>query len=50
VHLNRRQDLPPEHQAVEVWHASGEFQRLKGLTAMGAGPKFAGLQLRLEEI
>jgi len=38
------------YQAVEVWSASGEPQRLEGCERLEAGPEFPGLQLELSEI
>ena len=42
--------LIPHDQAVEVWPASGEPQRLEGCEPLEAGPEFPGLQLQLSEI
>jgi Uncharacterized protein conserved in cyanobacteria len=42
--------LIPHDQAVEVWSASGEPQRLEGCERLEAGPEFPGLQLQLSEI
>ena len=42
--------LIPHEQAVEVWPAAGEPQRLERIELLEAGPDFPGLQLRLEEI
>ena len=44
--------LIPEHQAVEVWPASGsgEPQRIEAATSLDAGSPFPGLQIDLLEI
>jgi Uma2 family endonuclease len=42
--------LLPHDQAVEVWPASGEPQRLEACDRLEAGPLFPGLQLQLAEI
>jgi len=42
--------LIPHEQAVAVWPAAGEPQRLELIALLEAGPDFPGLQLRLEEI
>ena len=42
--------LLPHDQAVEVWPASGEPQRLEQIDVLEATPEFAGLQLQLAEI
>ena len=44
--------LIPEHQAVEVWPASGsgEPQRIEAATSLDAGSLFPGLQIDLLEI
>ena len=42
--------LIPHQQAVEVWLASGEQQRLEACDHLEAGPDFPGLQLNLQEI
>jgi Uma2 family endonuclease len=42
--------LMPHDQAVEVWPASGESQRLEQIDVLEATPEFAGLQLQLAEI
>ena len=42
--------LIPQEQAVEVWLASGESQRLEQMEQLEAGPEFPLLQLHLEEI
>jgi Uma2 family endonuclease len=42
--------LLPHEQAVEVWPASGEPQRLEACDRLEAGPQFPGLQLQLAEI
>jgi Uma2 family endonuclease len=42
--------LLPETRAVEVWHASGEPQRLEGLTVLEGEPELPGLQLDLAEL
>jgi Uma2 family endonuclease len=42
--------LIPHEQAVEVWPASGESQRLEQIEQLEAGTEFPGLQLQLTEI
>ncbi len=42
--------LIPHDQAVEVWPAGGEPQRLEACERLEAGPEFPGLQLELAEI
>jgi Uma2 family endonuclease len=42
--------LIPHQQALEVWPASGEPERLEGLKVLEAGPEFPGLLLQLDEI
>jgi Uma2 family endonuclease len=42
--------LIPHEQAVEVWPASGESQRLEQIEQLEACPEFPGLQLQLAEI
>jgi Uma2 family endonuclease len=42
--------LIPQEQAVEVWPASGEPQRLDQPALLEAGADFPGLQLQLAEI
>ncbi|QVL53662.1 MAG: Uma2 family endonuclease [Cyanobium sp. M30B3] len=42
--------LIPQEQAVEVWPASGEPQRLEQAALLEAGADFPGLQLQLAEI
>ncbi|MFM1899822.1 MAG: hypothetical protein RLZZ216_398 [Cyanobacteriota bacterium] len=42
--------LIPHQQAVEVWPASGESQRLERIEQLEAGSDFPGLQLQLGEI
>ncbi len=42
--------LLPHDQAVEVWPASGEPQRLDAADVLDAGAEFPGLQLQLAEI
>jgi Uma2 family endonuclease len=42
--------LLPHEQAVEVWTASGQPQRLNDCERLEAGPEFSGLQLQLSEI
>ena len=42
--------LIPQEQAVEVWPASGEPQRLEQAALLEAGVDFPGLQLQLAEI
>jgi len=42
--------LIPQEQAVEVWPASGELQRLEQAALLEAGADFPGLQLQLAEI
>jgi len=42
--------LIPDQQAVEVWPASGESQRLERIEQLEAGSDFPGLQLQLGEI
>ncbi|MBD2548799.1 Uma2 family endonuclease [Microcystis elabens FACHB-917] len=42
--------LLPEIRGVEVWRASGEPQRLKGLAVLDGEPELPGLRLELEEI
>ncbi len=42
--------LIPHQQAVEVWPASGDSQRLEGVEELRAGPEFPGLQLQLAEL
>jgi Uma2 family endonuclease len=42
--------LIPNHQAVEVWPASGDTQRFEGLKVLEAGSEFPALQLQLDEI
>ncbi|MFM7452662.1 MAG: Uma2 family endonuclease [Cyanobium sp.] len=42
--------LIPHQQAVEVWSASGDPQRLEGIAVLEAGAEFPHLQLHLEEI
>ena len=42
--------LIPQEQAVEVWPASGEPQRLEQAALLDAGADFPGLQLQLAEI
>ncbi len=42
--------LLPEIRGVEVWHASGEPQRLEGLAVLEGEPALPGLRLELEEI
>jgi Uma2 family endonuclease len=42
--------LIPHQQAVEVWPASGDPQRLEGIDVLEAGPEFPALQLQLDEI
>ena len=42
--------LIPHQQAVEVWPASGDPQRLEGIEVLEAGPEFPALQLQLDEI
>ena len=42
--------LLPHEQALEVWPASGQPQRLDGCERLEAGPEFPGLQLELAEI
>ena len=42
--------LLPEIRGVEVWRASGEPQRLKGLAVLDGEPELPDLRLELEEI
>ncbi|KAF0652282.1 hypothetical protein L107_15382 [Cyanobium sp. Copco_Reservoir_LC18] len=42
--------LLPDIRGVEVWHASGEPQRLEGLAVLEGEPELPGLRLELEEI
>ena len=42
--------LIPQEQAVEVWRAGAEPQRLEQMALLEAGPEFPGLQLDLAEI
>lgn len=42
--------LLPHQQAVEVWPASGDPQRLEQMDVLEATPDFPGLQLQLAEI
>lgn len=42
--------LIPHQQAVEVWPASGDAQRLEQIQVLEATSEFAGLQLQLAEI
>ena len=41
--------LIPHQQAVDIWPASGDSQRLEGVEELKAGPEFPGLQLQLAE-
>lgn len=40
----------PHGRAVEVWSATGEFQRLEQCELLQAGTEFPGLQLQLAKI
>ncbi|WP_216922890.1 Uma2 family endonuclease [Synechococcus sp. CCAP 1479/9] len=42
--------LLPESRGVEVWHASGEPQRLEGLAVLDGEPELPGLRLDLAEL
>jgi len=42
--------LLPEEQAVEIWPAAGEPQRLEGAGPLAGDPLLPGLQLDLAEI
>ncbi|MCT0219657.1 Uma2 family endonuclease [Synechococcus sp. CBW1107] len=42
--------LLPEERAVEVWHATGDPQRLHNPTVLTASPELPGLTLQLDEI